>query len=67
MMHEGYKKMLFEKKQLKHKIKRLEIKSHQLGIFKVNKFLYQFKKISDIYLMMELMTYHIGIKILNEK
>lgn len=31
-MHEGYKKMLFEKKQLKHKIK-----SHQLGIFKVNK------------------------------
>lgn len=36
MMHEGYKKMLFEKKQLKHKIKRLEIKSHQLGIFKVN-------------------------------
>lgn len=37
MMHEGYKKMLFEKKQLKHKIKRLEIKSHQLGIFKVNK------------------------------
>ena len=37
MMHEEYRNKVFEKKQTRHKVKKIQIKYHQLGIFQFNK------------------------------
>lgn len=37
MMHEEYKSKLSKKKQVRHGIKRMQSKSHQLGKFQFNK------------------------------
>lgn len=58
-----YINTLFEKRLMRHEIKRIQSLAHQIGIYNINKFFCHFLMVKDIYLMMELKLYHMDIKV----
>lgn len=61
--HKEYENTFLEKKQMRHNMKRMQVKSHQLGTFQVKKVIHHFFD-DDIHFMMELKLFYMMIKIL---
>ena len=66
LRHSEYVEVLFGKKVVRYKMKRIQSKLHRIGTYKVNKISLSCLMIKDIYLMMELIPWHMVTKILSD-